>query len=330
MKKGLAMEGKKASKIATAAALAVMGVTSQANAQTTKEPVRVALIDVHPDRIDCDTKGVRMIDVTPERPEGFRSASAKAGRTSHGVIVATSFVNEVRRVAPDADIEIYTINPFIKKSGTGTDVFSMRMLKEGLARLDGLNVRTAIITFSVDGAEDGRRIAAQFLDRGMITFAAAPNEPKDPSIYPAATPGVIAIAEGKTGASIHKDPSYRTFTRFVIDGYYVGRSGETTGSSFATPRAAAYAAIMVRSKPDTTKQDVEAMFDRLGHAYGTLPQGVKRIGGDEMLDELRTVAADARVRSITAISPASKDSRSAGPEEHVLAMASVTGSPRGR
>lgn len=326
------MDRKTASTIAAGAALSMLALTGQASAQTSREPVRVALIDVHPDRIDCDGKGVRMIDVTPPRPEGFRSAAAKAGRTSHGVLVATSFVNEVRRIAPDTEIEIYTINPFIKKGGTGTDVFSMRMLKEGLAKLDGLNVRTAVITFSVDGAEDGRRIAAQFLDRGMITFAAAPNAPKDPSIYPAATPGVIAIAEGKTGASIHKDPSYTTFTKFVIDGYYVGRSGETTGSSFATPRAAAYAAIMVRSRPDTTKQDVEAMFDRLGNSYRTLPDGVKRIGGEEMVDELRTIAAGTGTRSIASISPPSKSSSSkkAGMDVQTLTMASLAGSRQGR
>lgn len=324
------MDRKSASKIATGAALSMLALTGQATAQSNREPVKVALIDVHPDRIDCDAKGVRMIDVTPARPEGFRSAQAKAGRTSHGVIVATSFVNEVRRVAPDAEIEIYTINPFIKKGGTGTDVFSMRMLKEGLSKLDGLNVRTAIITFSVDGAEDGRRIAAQFLNRDMITFAAAPNAPKDPSIYPAATPGVIAIAEGKTGASIHKDPSYRTFTKFVIDGYYVGRSGESTGSSFATPRAAAYAAIMVRSKPDTTREDVETMFDRLGHAYGTLPQGVKRIGGDEMIDELRTTAKDTTFRSIASISPWSKKTVSTEDGIQPVTMASLTTTSQGR
>lgn len=271
-------------------ALAMMMATG-AEAQTKQEPIRVAIIDVHPDRLDCNEEGVTMIDVTPPVPEGFRPASAKAARTSHGVLVVTSFVNEVRRISPGSPIEIYTINPFIKKGPREPDMFSMKMLKAGMSNLDGKGVKTAVITFSVDSPADGERIASQFLSRGMILFAAAPNEPKDLSIYPAATPGVISIAEAKTGASIHQDPTYKSFTSFVIDGYYMGRSGEATGSSFATPKAAAYASIMVSSNPSTTTSDVRKLFESMGKQYRTLPEGVKKIGGEETVNALRAMIA---------------------------------------
>ncbi len=93
-------------------------------------------------------------------------------------------------------------------------------------------------------------------------------------------------------AAIHKDASYRSFTKFVIDGYYVGRSGETTGSSFATPRAAAYASIMVAADPTVQSKRVEAEFERMGVHYMTLPEGVKRIGTDDMVAGLKTLRVE--------------------------------------
>lgn len=285
-------------RMAMAAAATASAQNALAQESAPIEPIKVALIDVRPERIDGEDANLRMIDLTPAPPEGKMFTYAKTGGTNHGVIVATSFVREVRRIDKDVPIVIYTINPFVKTTRSGGDTFSMSTLRAGLDKLKQEGVKVAITTFSVTDKAGGIRIAEEFSKNGMILLAAAPNEPKDASIYPAALPGVIAIAEGKSGAAIHKDPSYKTFVRFVLDGYYIGRRAQTSGSSFATPKAAAYAAFMVRSDPtfDTTK--VMSAFDEMGRSFSTLPEGVKRIGTDDMLEKIRNrYASTSRVAS---------------------------------
>lgn len=281
---------KDVSKIALALTAAV-GMSSAANAQALadapRDPVRVAIIDIQPDRLDCKADGVMVINVTPPPPQGMREAVGKAGRTSHGVIALTAFVEQVRRIDDKVPIEVYTINPFIKDGARGQMMFSKKMLREGLQSLEGKNVRMAVTTFSVSDAAEGQKIADMFKAKGMTLFAATPNEEKDPGIFPAASQGVIAIAQDGGGRSIAKDKRYQEFTKFVFPGRYVGMSGETTGSSFATPRAAAYASYMDWKQPGIPASEIMGAFDRSGWEVSGMPKGIKFSGGDELTKAVR-------------------------------------------
>lgn len=278
------------SKMALALTAAV-GISSAANAQALadapRDPVRVAIVDIQPDRLDCKADGVKLINVTPPLPQGMREADGKAGRTSHGVIALTAFVEQVRKIDDKVPIEVYTINPFIKDGPRGQMMFSKRMLKQGLDSLEGKNVRMAVTTFSVSDATEGQKIADMFKAKGMTLFAATPNEEKDPGIYPAASQGVIAIAQDGGGRSIAKDKRYQEFTKFVFPGKYIGLSGETTGSSFATPRAAAYASYMDWKQPGIPTSDIMGAFDRSGWEVSGMPKGIKFSGGEALTKAVR-------------------------------------------
>lgn len=266
-----------------------LAVASPAVAQTgsSGEPVRVAIIDIQPDRLDCKDDNARLIDVTPPLPEGMRQAVGKAGRTSHGVVVATAFVEQMRKIDRTVPIEVYTINPFIKHGTTGEMMFSKGMLRKGLENLEGKGVRIAVTTFAVSDQVEGQKIADMFKSKGMTLFAATPNEAGDPGIYPAAIPGVVAIAQDGGGRAIAKDTRYQQFTRFVFPGEYIGRSAETTGSSFATPRAAAYAAYMDWKRPGISQDDILGTFDRTGWEVSGMPKSIKFSGGAKLVDAVR-------------------------------------------
>lgn len=274
-------------------------LASGAQAQTAPiKPLRVAIVDIQPDRLDCKDDNAKLINVTPPLPEGMREAVGKAGRTSHGVVAVTAFVQQVRKIDANVPIEVYTINPFIKQGMGGQMMFSKAMLKKGLDELEGKGVRIAVTTFSVSDQTEGQKIADMFKARGMTLFAATPNEAKDPGIYPAASQGVIAIAQDGGGRSIAKDARYQQFTKFVFPGHYLGRSGETTGSSFATPRAAAYAAYMDWKRPGISDKEILDTFDRTGWEVSGMPKGIKFSGGDKLVDAVRALPAASDVASV--------------------------------
>jgi len=274
-----------------AGAMALAAVASPAMAQTQggERPVRVAIIDIQPDRLDCRDDNAKLIDVTPELPSGMREAVGKSGRTSHGVVVATAFVEEIRKIDRTVPIEVYTLNPFIKHGGTGEMMFSKAMLRKGLENLEGKGISIAVTTFSVSDQTEGQKIADMFKARGMKLFAATPNETNDPGIYPAASQGVIAIAQDGGGRSVAKDRRYQEFTKFVFPGSYVGRSAEVVGSSFSTPRAAAYAAYMDWKQPGISEKDILATFDRTGWEVSGMPKGIKFSGGKELVEAVRAM-----------------------------------------
>lgn len=283
--------------MAGAMALAAAASPAVADAQSSDRPVRVAIVDIQPDRLDCNDRNARLINVTPPVRDGMKEAVGKSGRTSHGVVVVTAFVEEVRRIDPDVPIEVYTINPFIKHGGTGQMMFSKAMLRKGLDSLEGKGISIAVTTFSVGDKTEGQKIADMFKERGLKLFAATPNEVGDPGIYPAASQGVIAIAQDGGGRSVAHDKRYQEFTRFVFPGSYQGKSASTTGSSFATPRAAAYAAYMDWKQPGIPEADIMNSFDRAGWEVWGMPKGIKFSGGPDLVKAVRAMphAAQASV-----------------------------------
>jgi len=301
--------------MAAALTASLAASTGVAHAAPPREPVRVAVVDVQPDRLDCKDANTTLINATPPLPPGMREAVARSGGTSHGVVVMTALVEEIRKNDRDVPIEVYAINPFIKDSASGESRFSKAMLREGLNSLQGKNVRIAVTTFAINDPVQGQKIADMFKERGMVLFASSPNEPNDPGIYPAASNDVISIAQDGGGRAISKDQRYREFTKFVFPGEYIGRSAQTTGASFATPRAAAYGALMVHRDPSYGREDIVRMFDGIGHETAGYPKGVKFVDGRRLMT------------AIDSIKPAAISRDSEGPAAQVAAVAETVAKP---
>lgn len=54
--------------------------------------------------------------------------------------------------------------------------------------------------------------------QNLVLFAATPNDPRDPGIYPAALPSTISVADSNRKSGLSKYPTYKRFTDFTIDG----------------------------------------------------------------------------------------------------------------
>lgn len=254
-----------------------------------RDPIRVAVMDVNADQIDFKDPNVDFVRLTPTPPKGSTFAQAEAGLAQHGVIVASAFVEEYRRIDQNRRITIYTLNPFIRRDGENAMRFRMQTLRDAIPKIKQAGVRIVVSAFSVSDKEAGDRIAKEFSDNGLILFAASPNQPKEDSIYPAASPGVIAIAEPMRGGPLESDPRYKKFVDFVISGEYGKGNGHVSGTSFASGRAAAYAAHLVDLRPDATIEDVKTSFRENGQIQIMSFKKAVRLGDRSMLDAFRAM-----------------------------------------
>ena len=282
----------------------LMASTSMAQTAPVQEPVRVAVMDLNADQIDFKDANVRFVSLTPRPPQGSTFARSEAGLEQHGVMVASAFVEEYRRIDQARAITIYTVNPFIRRDGETSIRFRMQSLKDAIPAMKAAGVRIVVSAFSVSDKEAGDRIAKEFSDNGLILFAASPNQPQEDSIYPAASPGVIAIGEPKRGGPIESDPKYKKFVDFLISGEQGKGNGHVSGTSFASGKAAAYAAHLVSIRPETTIEDVKLSFRENGQKQPISFKTMIRLGDARMVQQYRIMtpaseSAMAAVRVVT-------------------------------
>jgi hypothetical protein len=279
--------------IAIATALAAMGTTpATAQVPTPTNDVSVAIVDLGANRLYSPDPNVTFVDLTPTPKEGFRNATSKVGGRDHGEIVAQAFVQEYRRIDPKARITIYTINPFIEKAGGGQMMLSRSMLKQALPRIDSSRTKVAITTFGVSDEKAGTAVLDDLRSAGLVVFAATPNKGEDDGIWPAASPGAIAVGDGVTPDSpVFKQRSWARWIDVVANGQFHKDSIDVDGSSFATPRAAAYGVSFMTRNPKATTEEVKAALVSSGDHRTIGNAKLVYIGADAMVKSFAATAA---------------------------------------
>lgn len=276
---------------ATVAAAALLNGAAPASAQSmAQDEVAVAIIDTGVRKIDFDDPNVRFVDMTPQPPAGSTYVNEKhTDAYSHGDIVASSFVREYRKLDDRTPIVIYTCDPFIKNAGSDAINFNIKGLSECLAKMKQANVKIAITAFGLEDPSAGKRIADLFNKNGMAMFAAIPNERNDRGIYPAATPGVISVADTSPNGALAGNRSYGNWVTLQIAGHHGSshNTSDASGTSFAVAHAGAYGAYILRARPDIAPEQLGDIIAGQGRkmdgVIGGKPLVTSKIGGEEMI-----------------------------------------------
>jgi hypothetical protein len=310
-------------KMKVAAMSAALAAWQPAPAATTPETheVAVALIDVGASSLRSDDPNVRFVDMSPPLRDGDQRATKKVAGHDHGDIVAQAFVDEYRRMDPDARITFYTVNPFVQRGMTGQTMFSMSSVQQALPKIREAGARIAVTTFGVADEAAGARILKSFTDNGMIVFAATPNDREDKGIWPAANPATISVADGVTGDSgFLKTPAWGKWVDFVSNGIYHSGNIDTDGSSFATPRVAAYGAFVQKHRPDIGVDEMKAELRAGARQVQIHGRSFPRLDGQDVAQ--RFVAREAGSDRSVAQTPAGT---AQGVSGMALAMRAATG-----
>ncbi len=275
------VSGSSAGMAALAASLALASPAVAAPDKAQSRDVAVALIDVGANALYSKDPNVSFVDLTPSLRPGDHHARGRVGSVDHGDVVAQAFVQEYRRLDPDARITFYTVNPFVQRGVTGPMMFSRSMLQQALPRMKDANVRVAITTFGVSDQAAGDRVLKDIQDAGMVVFAATPNHKEDYGIWPAANPTTIAVADGVTPDSgFRKNRSWGKWVDFVADGNFHSGTIDTDGSSFATPRVAAYGAYYASMNAQAGVDDMRRAISAASVTVRINDRDFAKVGGD--------------------------------------------------
>lgn len=270
--------------LAMAAALAPASpsVAQQAPPQAPHD-VAVAIVDIGADKLYSEDPNVRFVDLTPPLKEGYSRSSGNVSSYEHGRFVAQSFVDEYRRLDPSARITVYTVNPFVQKGVTGQMMFSRSMVQQAIPKLREADVRIAVTTFGTANQKAGSAVVDDFQAAGMTLFAAAPNDRKDEGVWPAADPRVIAVADGtSTDSDFFKARGWSAWVDFTANGQYHKGSIDIQGSSFATPKVAAYGVHYAARHPGAGTEQVREAIRSAGEATRTRDVNHVRVATNDM------------------------------------------------
>ncbi len=132
-------------------------------------------------------------------------------------------------------------------------------------------------------------------DKGIIVVAAAGNEPLGRPVYPAAFPGVIAVAAADQNGRIWESSNYGDFVDLTAPGFAdlpVGHAGEPglyAGTSISSAYAANIIGQYIARHPDTKAEDVvqaiNAALTKHGAAASTAEHGAGMLD-DAAVDRL--------------------------------------------
>lgn len=295
--------------MAMAAALSV----SQAEAKDAPAPVRIGIMDLKADGLTYDAGNVS-IEYKAFTPDGQKAASMPE-RTGddHGAVVASAFVRHYRTLDAKTPIEIYAGNPFtIAKRPDGRTTLRLNFDKgvEVLEWMRGKGVRVVVTAFNSSDAVG----AARFMDRaeklGMIVFAAYANQRDQGRVFPAGDERAVSVVDtmrGKVGFNVVRDAGRENdgaavgVTFAMNGGVPQGAYGavQMTGSSFASPKAAAYAAYALKQHPDMDRRSVVAtmkvgsrpMATELDGVRGSIDFMGEAVSDERFMKEVRTMVA---------------------------------------
>ncbi|MFO1135006.1 MAG: S8 family serine peptidase [Rhodoblastus sp.] len=220
------------------------------------EGVRVAVVDSliddnHPDlKASVETK--------------FDAVGAQSQPHNHGTAVAGTIAahGAVRGIAPAA--RILAVRAFDAAAQGAT-----------LAILKGVDWAVAhgarVVNMSFAGPADPAlaRLLQAAIARNVLLIAASGNAgPKSPPLYPAADPGVIAVAASDTADSVYSGSVRGPHVRLAAPGVDVllpavdGKYDLQTGTSVAAGFVSGLAALVVQREPTINQDALRKLFLR--------------------------------------------------------------------
>lgn len=254
--------------------------------------VTVAVIDTGVDGDHPDLEGALVpgFDFVDRRGDGSHDEHGH-GTVVAGIVGARTNGVGTEGLAPDA-----SIMPIRVVDSTG----SARSSTVAEAVLWAAREGADVINLSLGGTQRDpvlEQTISEVTDDGVLVVAAAGNlrEDGDPTVYPAAGPDVLAVAATDVRDRIAPFSSGGDWVDVAAPGVSVlapGLDGTyvlASGTSMASPYAAATAALVLASAPDVNPEDLKATLE--GTATDLGPTGRDRDSGHGLVDPVAALAA---------------------------------------
>jgi hypothetical protein len=172
----------------------------------------------------------------------------------HGNLMIYTMARQFRDLDATTRLEVYSADVFVEKSPRRSDHYFGNRLNAAKPEALGFYVEGALLALDWLYSQEVKLLVfagvgrdtpglRQLVDKaqgmGMLVLTSTHNEQVLVRGYPAAYPGVFAVAGNDPGLAIHKDVELATYVDLVTDGSaYEVFEIETLGSSFAAARAA--------------------------------------------------------------------------------------------
>lgn len=247
-----------------AISVAAATMTVQAASAQTAEPVKVGIIDTSVDKLMMGYKGVAVTRRT--FVEEGRTPGSWQGMigSSHGEIVASSFVEKSREIDKATPIAIYSANAFYEngpRNGEGNRPMSIdfKGAEKALEWFHDNGVRTVVTAFYTKDGPGMRAFMKKAEDLDIVLFAGTNNDKTSTIPFPARDGYAIAVTGANANLDFANNPEMSKWTAFKINGDTPTNDMLATsenGSSFAVAKAAAFGAHYVRMNPTAKRDDV--------------------------------------------------------------------------
>lgn len=305
--------------LAAATAVSIALAASTASAQTV-EPVRVGIIDTPVTKIIGGDHGVK-ISSASFLDAGQRPGSARTEvNLEHGSVVASSFVEQSRRIDPSRPIEIYSAQAFSSADGDrdslGNKPLSLRYAAatRALDWFKANDVRVVVAAFNSPDGPGVQKFMGRAKELGIVVFAGTNNVQTRTPPFPARHPDAISVTGKNADLDFRFNRSMDSWVMFQADGNIPGSKGGKqlvleNGSSYAVARAAAFGSHAVAAEPGATK---DRIVERMRAATGT----------DEIVRDLSQPRVAVRFRTGAPVTSVARAPVREGDEQVLAALAS--------
>lgn len=212
---------------------------------------------------------------------------------SHGDLVAINAATAARAVAPDARIRVLAANVYMPADKQDLQNIRFRISYEAVHKaLDWFKqegVKVVVFTGTGRDTQEMRDFAAHVRKEGMVLVASTNNAPSGEKVYPAAYPGVVAVAGTGAKLQIDRSPLLASYVGYVTDGR--ARVNGTTmeeGSSFSAGTIAGYAAAWASHQKDFSRESLGAWLESRGTAMDHSGRSIPTLAAPEGQKPLQT------------------------------------------
>lgn len=278
------------------------------------EPLKIGVLDVAAKRIVGARDGVEI------KYKEFTAEGKAPGRwktpagPDHGEMVASTFVEQFRRLDRKTPVTIYAANAFsMKEKSDGTAALSMDFdkAKEALSWMKQNGVRVVVTAFNTTSKARSDVLMDEAEKLGMVVFAGGSNTRDAGKVFPAADPRSVSVVDSGPDMALRKDASIASWIDFAMDGTVVTGSGaersREVGSSYASAKAGAYGAYVVSRHPDISIADLKKTLQASARSVSYTVAGqtveVREIGGHQGDAALQTQVASIGQREVPATAP---------------------------
>jgi hypothetical protein len=212
---------------------------------------------------------------------------------SHGDLVAINAATAARAVSPDARIKILAANVYMPPDKQDLQNIRFRISYEAVHKaIDWFKqegVKVVVFTGTGRDTQEMRDFAAHVRKEGMVLVASTNNAPSGEKVYPAAYPGVVAVAGTGAKLQIDRSPMLASYVGYVTDGRaMVKGSAMEEGSSFSAGTIAGYAAAWASHQKEFTRERLGAWLDSRGTAVEHSGRAIPTLAAPEGQKPLQT------------------------------------------